>query len=897
MASPVVTAFNKNLLLGNTALPAELFVASDPDGDPIQFYQLLDNNSTVSSGFFRLSGTELAAGLWHTIAAADLANLVFVAGTNIQSDPFQIRVFDGNSWSLISAATVFTVQANTTAPVVTLNDFTVVGNEKIRVSSLFTAFDPDGYPIQRYRFYDRLAVIGGGYFELNGAPQQQRQWITVNASDLPNLYYVAASSQETELIDMAVYDGAAWSARDYAYASTRHNANRPVVFIAEYTQEAQVVSSIATLFNWTDEDGNTIKTYRFYDRDASANSGFLSINGIKQSALQWIDVPAAELGNVSWTSAVDTRVEQFMVQVFDGRYKSVPVPITIESFKQPGLGGTPGVISSGGITVLREDQAVNLASLFTGVGTGSGFGRFQVVDTNSHETSAKLYLDGIQLSAGAVIDLSAAQFSRLQVRGGSFEQRNLDDIIVRGNKFVWSPWTHAIFRTEPEYDTALDAGVFWGDFVASPPGPRQITYSFMQDLPPYETGAAPADGFVRFSNAQRTAVRQIFRLMERFANVTFIEVNDSQTTSTGQGGMIRFGDFIAPDLAMYGFSFLPDDPAAAPEGGDIWVNVAVQDSADVAPGTGAWTDLARLIAGAIGLKGAGGNPGLPGATANLSYAVAGHLAGGASLLFAPGGRQPKNYMLYDVATIQKVYGANTNYASGNNLYDFAGYWNNDALLFDMIWDTGGTDRLDFSNTGFGNSIDLRPGSVNNVVGGARNLVISFGTLIEHVTSGSGNDFLYGNETVNEMRAGSGDDFITSGGGVDFMFGEAGNDIYEWRAGDGSDVLNELGGGGLDELRLGYVPGMTEKSDFTELRFRRSGNDVIVDLRVDETTEAELTIVQQMFGLYRIETLNFAGTRVDFTSIDSLLSATGTPSSFAITDTQSPTGFGFLAAPI
>src|SRR5690606_9204327 len=150
----------------------------------------------------------------------------------------------------------------------------------------------------------------------------------------------------------------------------------------------------------------------------------------------------------------------------------------------------------------------------------------------------------------------------------------------------------------------------------------------------------------------------------------------------------------------------------------------------------------------------GGNPGLPGPNRGLAGTLAGHSPGRAAGDLGPGGRQPKKSTRYDVATLQKIYGANVNYASGHNLYEFPGYWNDDTVLFDADWDTGGIDRLDCSNTSFGNSIDLRPGSVKNVVGGTRNLSLSFGTLLEHATTGSGNDFLYGNEAVNELRAGA-----------------------------------------------------------------------------------------------------------------------------------------------
>ncbi len=601
MGSPVVTAFDTNLLLGSSIFGTDLFIASDPDNDPISVYQIFDANTSTTSGFFQLNGTALAAGVWQTITAADIGNLLYFAGTAIQSDQFRIRVFDGNSWSSVSVANLYTVRANTTKPTGKIMDFGVTGNEVIAVKDLIVASDPDGYPIQKYRFLDREAYSTSGYFVLNGVAQQQGTWFTVNAADLDALYYVAAAYQQTEVVDMKVYDGAQWSDRDYAFADTRHNANRPVVFYSEYLQQAGLQSAIATLFDWTDEDGNTIKTYRFFDRDAAAASGYISVNGIKQPAKQWIDVPASMIDSVTWTNASDDRIESFSVQVYDGRYKSQPMPISIQTIHRPGLNNTEEVLSDGGVVLLHEFEETLMSDSFDQVGGVAGFTQFQVVDLNSASNSARLILNGVPLPAGTVINLTPAQFDQVVIRGGAYEVRSLDDFIVRAFNVLWTPWTRLTAKTEPEYDTALATANNWANILPDvqdyPYSLNTITYSFMQATPNYNTGPAPADLFIRFTNTQRAAVRNIMGLIERVADVHFLEVPDSQVTSTGTGGLIRFGDFLFPDAdpPYYSFSFSPADPVATPEGGDVWVNAAFQDINDLTPGTLAWTDMARQI--------------------------------------------------------------------------------------------------------------------------------------------------------------------------------------------------------------------------------------------------------------------------------------------------------------
>jgi hypothetical protein len=69
--------------------------------------------------------------------------------------------------------------------------------------------------------------------------------------------------------------------------------------------------------------------------------------------------------------------------------------------------------------------------------------------------------------------------------------------------------------------------------------------------------------------------------------------------------------------------------------------------------------------------------------------------------------------------------------------------------------------------------------------------------IEHVTSGSGNDTLTGNDAANTLSGGAGNDALRGGGGNDRLAGGDGNDVLY--GGPGNDTM--VGAGGADHFRF------------------------------------------------------------------------------------------------
>lgn len=166
-------------------------------------------------------------------------------------------------------------------------------------------------------------------------------------------------------------------------------------------------------------------------------------------------------------------------------------------------------------------------------------------------------------------------------------------------------------------------------------------------------------------------------------------------------------------------------------------------------------------------------------------------------------------MLFDIAAVQYLYGANTSYHAGNDNYII----NGEKKAY-TIWDGGGNDTI---TSGVGNQnvlIDLtdtyrfdsdllgsgRSPGLNKI--GQSTFWTAFGSNIESAVAGSGNDTVDGNDNNNTLVGQLGKDILDGWEGNDTIFGGRGvadgQDVGDIIRGDlGSDLI--YGNGGNDTL--------------------------------------------------------------------------------------------------
>jgi serralysin len=140
-------------------------------------------------------------------------------------------------------------------------------------------------------------------------------------------------------------------------------------------------------------------------------------------------------------------------------------------------------------------------------------------------------------------------------------------------------------------------------------------------------------------------------------------------------------------------------------------------------------------------------------------------------------------LLYDIAAIQQIYGANMTTRTGATTYGFN--ITSDVLFaqYDLsqntapfaIWDAGGIDTLDLSGYSTNQIITLVAGDFTSAGDMTNNIIIAFGAVIENAIGGSGNDSIYGNDASNILQGGGGNDWLYASGGSDQLQGGDGSD--------------------------------------------------------------------------------------------------------------------------
>lgn len=302
-----------------------------------------------------------------------------------------------------------------------------------------------------------------------------------------------------------------------------------------------------------------------------------------------------------------------------------------------------------------------------------------------------------------------------------------------------------------------------------------LTYSFV-DIGSeifQQTNNSSSRATQEFSESQKNFIRRVISNVESFSNIDFSEVPDVGLVGSGD---IRFGlgtksDFGLPqtsDIAGFSYLFNGDTPKLTTQSAELSYSGDVNIISEFLPSDAyetpyGWENstVGHEILHSLGLDhpfrdGAG-----PGAGRSSYYETDiegvsrvdllnyhGEITGGAhhtpltdmkfeTLLtyhneflvprlsfLSKGGRKiastldintPWEPTIYDISALQHLYGANTATRSGNNSYEFR----SDSLVFQTIWDGGGTDSIVHSGD-IDAVIDLNPGgeSILGFFGGA-----------------------------------------------------------------------------------------------------------------------------------------------------------------------------------
>lgn len=403
----------------------------------------------------------------------------------------------------------------------------------------------------------------------------------------------------------------------------------------------------------------------------------------------------------------------------------------------------------------------------------------------------------------------------------------------------------AITTSSPTGDASINALLSDTKWAAG-----NLTYSFPASASLYgrSYGAETTNMFGSFNGSQQSAARAALKMYASVSNLSFTEIAETST----QHADLRFGQSDEPSTAWAYF------PTTQDYGGDVWVNHSSRTYASPHKGNYAYLTIMHEIGHALGLE----HPHEGTAVMPLGYDAMEYTAMsyrsyvGASLSSGYTNEiwsYAQSLMIYDIAAVQHLYGANYATNSGSTKYTWSPTTGEMFIngvgqgapggnrIFQAIWDGGGSDTYDFTQYTTALRIDLEPGAWTTTSKAQHAILDS--SASKHAAGNIANALLYGNDRrslIEKAFGGSGSDTIKGNVASNTLRGYEGNDKLYGR--EGNDTLT--GGSGRDKL---YGQGGRDSL------YGNSGSDTFVfQSTTDSISSAKDTIRDFVRGSDRID---------------------------------------------
>jgi hypothetical protein len=191
----------------------------------------------------------------------------------------------------------------------------------------------------------------------------------------------------------------------------------PTLVTANVVAQQNQILAASSLFSVSTLGGVAMTRYQFWDTTTDPNSGYFTLNGVKQAARTLIEVTAAQLSQVGFVAG--TVADTLQIRAFDDVAWSTtddsiwaPFTVSLSANRAP-------VVTTSNRFVLNN-QTMAASSLFTvSDPDGDTITRYRFWDGTADPSSGHFVLNGVDQAPRTVIDISPSQLSQLSFVAGT----------------------------------------------------------------------------------------------------------------------------------------------------------------------------------------------------------------------------------------------------------------------------------------------------------------------------------------------------------------------------------------------------------------------------------------------------------------------------------------------
>ncbi|NEU95283.1 beta strand repeat-containing protein [Bradyrhizobium uaiense] len=433
--APVISSFGNDTGIKGDNITAAKSLQFTGTADPNSKVMLFDNSTQIGtivadgSGHWAFTTAILANG-FHSFTAAS----VDLQGHTSASSAVMTIQIDPNAPDI--------------APTVTADSFTIIQDQTIAIAAKIHATDADSDPIVSYQLWEGQSSTGAptGYFTIDGI--RQAAGVAIDVTDLSHVSFTGGSTSDTLWVRAS--DGQTYGQWVQFHANSSAHANAPAGEVApQVTVANQTATTRGQVFQVSDlvtgvSGTNPVVRYRFWDdhnalgtaddNPATDNSGYFTLNGVREAEGVAIEVNVSDVANLQFHSTTGTDI--LWAQAYDGFKWG-----TWKEFTVTGVPDAAPVVTATSVLSAAKNSQIAASALFTGTDADGNntIAKYQLWDGTTSATNGYFVVNGVDQAGNLTFTINASDVAHTYFQTGNVSS---DDLWVRAfDGLQWGAWT------------------------------------------------------------------------------------------------------------------------------------------------------------------------------------------------------------------------------------------------------------------------------------------------------------------------------------------------------------------------------------------------------------------------------------------------------------------------